>query len=87
VPCIIGEQASGRISTAACKMLVSTLNPHLVHLVSLDDVHRCALVDMHSGSTRFRVRCQYCSAEVFSPFAAPMMCTTARVRVRSVRCR
>jgi hypothetical protein len=66
VPRIIGEQASGRISTAACKMSVSTLNPHLVHSISLHDVRRRALVDMHSGSARFRVRSHYCSVRVFS---------------------
>jgi hypothetical protein len=29
-------------------MSISTLNPHLVHSVSLHDVRRCALDDMHS---------------------------------------
>jgi hypothetical protein len=86
VPRIIGEQAPGRISTAAYKMSVSTLNPHLVHSISLHDVRRRVLVDMHSGSARFRVRCQYCSVG-FSPFIAPMRCAAARVRVRYVRCR
>jgi hypothetical protein len=81
LPRIVGEQASGRISTAACKMSVSTLNPHLVHSISLHDVCRRVLVDMHSRSARFRVRSQYCSAGVFSPFVAPMMCAAARVRV------
>jgi hypothetical protein len=74
-------------STAACKMSVSTLNPHLVHSVSLHDVRRRALDDMHSRSARFRVEGQYCSAEVFSPFVVLMMCAAARVRVQSVRCR
>jgi hypothetical protein len=87
VPHIEGEQPSGRTSTAACKMSVSTLNPHLVHSVSLHDVRRRALDDMHSRSTRFRVEGQYCSAGVFSPFVALMMCAAARVRVRSIRCR
>jgi hypothetical protein len=87
VPRIEGEQASGCTSTASCKMSVSTLSPHLVHSVSLHDVHRRALDDMHSRSARFRVEGQYCSARVFSPFIAPMMCAAARVRVRSVRCR
>jgi hypothetical protein len=87
VPRIEGGQASGRTSTAACTMSVSTLNPHLVHLVSLHDVCRRALDDMHSRSARFRVEGQYYSAEVFSPFVALMMCTADRVRVRSVRCR
>jgi hypothetical protein len=87
VPRIEGGQASGRTSTAACTMSVSTLNPHLVHLVSLHDVCRRALDDMPSRSARFRVEGQYCSAEVFSPFVALMMCAADRVRVRSVRCR
>jgi hypothetical protein len=42
VPRIVGAQASGRISTAACKMSVSTLNPHLVQLISLLTVRRRA---------------------------------------------
>jgi hypothetical protein len=87
LPPIEGKQASGRTSTAACKMSVSTLNPHLVHSVSLHDVHRRVLDDMHSRSVRFRVEGQYCSAGFFSPFIALMMCAAARVRVRSVRCR
>jgi hypothetical protein len=86
MPRIEGEQASGRTSTAACKMSVSTLNPHLVHSVSLHDVRRRALDDMHSRSARFRVEGQYCSVGVFSPFVALMICAAARVRVRSVRC-
>jgi hypothetical protein len=68
VPRIEGEQASGRISTAACEMLVSTLNPLLVLSVSLHDVRRRALDDMHSRSARFRVQCQYYSVGVFFPF-------------------
>jgi hypothetical protein len=68
VPRIKGEQASGRTSTTACKMLVSTLNPHLVYSVFLHDVRRRALDDMHSQSARFRVEGQYCSAGVFFPF-------------------
>jgi hypothetical protein len=87
VPRIKGGQASGRTSIAACRMSVSTLNPHLVHLVSLHDVCRHALDDMHSRSVRFRVEGQYCSADVFSPFIALMMCASDRVRGRSVRCR
>jgi hypothetical protein len=87
VPRIEGGQAFGRTSTAACKMSVSTLNPHLVHSVSIHDVRRRVLDDMHSRSATFRVEGQYCSAEVFSPFVALMMCAAARVRVRSVRCR
>jgi hypothetical protein len=75
VPCIVGAQASGRISTATCKMLVSTLNPHLVQSISLLTVHRPALLHMHSSSARFRVRSQYSSARVFSPFSVPMMAT------------
>jgi hypothetical protein len=81
VPRIEGEQASGRTSTAACKMSVSTLNPHLVHSASLHDVRRRALNDMHSRSARFRVEGQYYSVGVFSPFVALMMCADARVRV------
>jgi hypothetical protein len=50
LPRIEGEQASGRTSTAACKMSVSTLNPHLVHSVSLHDIRRRALHDMHISS-------------------------------------
>jgi hypothetical protein len=65
VPRIEGRQASGRTSTTAYKMSVSTLNPHLVHLVSLLDVRRHALDDMHSRSARFRVEGHYYSAEVF----------------------
>jgi hypothetical protein len=87
VPRIEWGQASGRTSTAAYKMSVSTLNLHLVHSVSLHDVRRRALDDMHSRSARFRVEGQYYSVEVFSPFVALMMCAAARVRVRSVRCR
>jgi hypothetical protein len=68
-------------------MLVSTLNPHLVHSVSLHDVRRHALDDMHSRSARFRVEGQYCSARFFFPFVTMMMCAAARIRVRSVRCR
>jgi hypothetical protein len=49
LPRIIGEQASSRISTAACEMSVSTLNSLLVYSVSLHDVRRRALDDMHSG--------------------------------------
>jgi hypothetical protein len=81
VPRIVGEQASSWISTATCEMLVSTLNPLLVHSVSLHDVRRRALDDMHSGSARFRVQCQYYSAGVCSPFVVSMMCAAARVRV------
>jgi hypothetical protein len=87
MPRIEGEQASGRTSTAAYKMSVNTLSPHFVHSVSLYDIRRRALDDMHSRSARFRVEGQYCSARVFSPFVALMMCAVARVRVRSVRCR
>jgi hypothetical protein len=46
-------------------MSVTTLNPHLVHSISLHDIRRRALVDMHSGSARFRVRWQHCSAGFF----------------------
>jgi hypothetical protein len=60
-------------------MSVSTLNPHLVRSVSLHDVCRRALDDMHSRSAGFRVEGQYYSAEVFSPFITVMMCAAARV--------
>jgi hypothetical protein len=66
LPCIVVVEAMPRIkgghinpppvtSTAACKMSVSTLSPHLVHSVSLHDVRRRALDDMHSRSARFRI--------------------------------
>jgi hypothetical protein len=54
-PCLASKEGT---STAACKMSVSTLNPHLVHSVSLHDVRRRALDDMHSRSARFRVEGQ-----------------------------
>jgi hypothetical protein len=44
-----------------------TLHPHLLQSIYLLTVHRRALVDMHSGSLRVRVRSEYYSGEGLFP--------------------
>jgi hypothetical protein len=74
VPCIIvGEQAS--LHWPDFNRRLSTLNPRLLQTIYLLTIRRRVLVDMHCGSPRVRVRSEYCSGGVFSPFDVPMMDT------------
>jgi hypothetical protein len=58
-PCNVGKQI--------------TLNPYLLQSIYFLKVHRRALIHMLSGSARVRVRSEYCSGGVVSPFDVSMV--------------
>jgi hypothetical protein len=75
---VVGEQASLNRPDFNRRLLSNvdkkiTLNPPLLQSIYLLTVHRRALVDMHSRSSRVRVRSEYRSGGVVFPFDMPMM--------------